>query len=197
MSDSLENRQSRSEREQCTLYISSAHCASAEEALRSLPQSEDRPFILIYTPNFCGFTSIGNPLSGDETFRKCADGSDVEDADDIFEMRCFCRDFDMRWVRTDDGGGIATVISESENCVLPSADVCKKYEHVENYCEHYILWGSGSDDGHLFEYRTGRLPVPAETKKGERVMLNFIEYFTPDERYGNMLFLAERLTGLA
>lgn len=62
----------------------------------------------------------------------------------------------------------------------------------------YLLWGQGERRGEtvrLFEHRVGELPVPLEVKKGERVFLTFTEYFKPDE-YGNLAFLAERLTGL-
>lgn len=178
----------------CALYIGSEPCASAAEALGKMPGSAGKSCILVYTPSFCGFA--------DETLCKCVDGSDIEDADDIFEMRCFSEDIDMRWVRNGEGG-VVTVLSEQEDLVSHLIEQREHKEKIEHHTEaesihgKYILWGTGDAEGRLFEHRIGALPVPIKVEPSRRVRLNFVEYFEPDERYGNMIFLGERLTGLS
>lgn len=172
----------------CELYIGRERCASADDALRRLPNGAQNTYILIYTPSFCGFA--------DGSLRKCVDGSDIKDADDIFEMRCFNDDVDLRWVRDGDAG-VVTVLSENEGLVSHLSDPIEPHVTAESLRGQYILWGTGDDKGRLFEHRIGALPVPIDVGDGECVRLNFVEYFEPEERYGNMIFIAERLTSLS
>lgn len=170
--------------EKKSLYISSAPCQSAEEALRLMPGGNDAPHILLCTPSFCGFA--------DASLRKSINGRDIADADDVFEMRCFCPEFDLRWHRCG-AGGRAVLLSDERIGAFPQV---MEYKDAERISGHYILWGSGTGGKELFEHRIGAMPVPIAVSNGSRVLLNYAEYFTPDEQYGNMLFRAERLISL-
>ena len=163
---------------------------TAPEALSKLPNGCS-PFCLAYTPDFCGFVTYR-----DGKFTSM-DGKDIA-PETVFELRCFCEDFDLRWVRDNaDGTGGAVIISEKQ---------FEGYEEVP--CEffkrqgRYLLWGKGAKRGdltRLFEHRIGELPVPSgieeKLKAGGQVWLPFDEFFSPDE-YGNMVWRLERLKGL-
>lgn len=170
--------------QRCTLFISNAPFESAAAALGSLQRGGDAVNILVYTPRFCGFA--------DDTLRRSIDGRDIDDADDIFEMRCFCRDYDARYVRDGDAGKVI-VLTEDKRFAFRSG---AEHFDAERSCGQYILWGDDDGGGRLFEHRIGAMSVPT-SPHGGHVKLDFYEYFAQDERYGNMIFVAERLIGLS
>lgn len=140
--------------------------------------------ILVYTPDFCGFVRLDG-----ETLVRLEDGAEVPAAD-VFELRCFDEDSELRWVRENSDGGQAVMLSEAPT---EEGSFYKR-------SEHYLLWGRGRAEGEvgarLFEYRIGTLAVPVEVHSGERVYLEFDEYFKPDE-HGNMVWQTERLKGFS
>ncbi len=175
--------------EAAALYTSTTSGVTAPETVKGL--KGDDIFILAYTPDFCGFVTFqdGNFTS--------MDGKEIAH-EAVFELRCFCEAFDLRWVRdANDGKGNGVIVSE------------KQFEGCEDVpgeffirSGRYLLWGKGTERGgrvRLFEHRVGELPIPAEIEeklnKGSRFWLSFDEYFSPDE-YGNMVWRLERLKGL-
>lgn len=165
---------------------------TADKVLEKIKERGREPlFMLAYTPEFCGFVDWRDgafyPIGGEGP------------VDDIFELRCFCNAFELRWVREGDTSrGRASLLYDSESeadLSLQSVECEEGDVHIER--GQYLLWGRGTKRQgmvRLFEHRIGELPVPIEVKEKDRVFLTFVEYFRPD-RYGNMAFLAERLTG--
>ena len=185
------------------MYPPSYPAISASEAMKRVTEiggDAVRPFVLAYTPDFCGFVDW-REAEGDEDGKflpldkgKADGGKAIEN---IFELRCFCPAFELRWVRegnTEKGKAVLLCDSES-GLSLPGAKCEDGIQALEG---EYLLWGQGEKRGErvrLCDHRIGELPVPLDVKKKGRVLLTFTEYFKPDE-YGNLTFLAERLTGL-
>ena len=198
MCDSREDRKDKMR--STTLYTLSAPDVSAFEVMKQVSEARKqvkriggdavRPFVLAYTPDFCGFVDWREDKGGgDGKFLSLDGGKTIEN---LFELRCFCPTFELRWVREDSGNrGRAVRLSES-----PLQGAEKK--DISALGGRYLLWGRGVERQgavRLCDHRIGELPVPAAMQTGERVLLNVVEYFVPDE-YGNLTFLAERLTGL-
>ena len=175
-----------------TLYALSYPDVSSFEAMKRITEiggDAVRPFVLAYTPDFCGFV-----VCGDDAFCSLGEEKPVEN---IFELRCFCKAYELRWAREGNTGkGRAVLLCDSESGLsLPGAKCEDGIQALEG---EYLLWGQGEKRGErvrLCDHRIGELPVPLDVKKKGRVLLTFTEYFKPDE-YGNLTFLAERLTGL-
>ncbi len=181
-----------------TLYTASYDDVTLDGALEKLNKidglASDKLILLVYTPSFCGFARWSE---GQIVALKA--GCDVQN---IFELRAFCEDCELRWVRENDcEKGRAVLTSEKE--FESSKEKSKKFLSLSG---EYILWGkkkTGSmpsieENGiiELFEHRIGKLPVPlAKIGSEERVCLCYTEYFSADE-YGNLNWEAERLAGL-
>ena len=162
---------------------------TAAEALdKARIRADGKPlFTLACTPTFCGFVSPSDgglvALEGPK--------KDKFDVADVFELRCFCEDFELRWVREGKSGRAVTVTEEEPG----DQNNPKFFKRLGQY----ILWGKGAkrDGGiRLFEHRVGELPVPIPVNQGERAYLSFVEYFLED-KYGNMTWHSERLTGFS
>lgn len=183
----------RNEMRSTTLYALSYPTLSAFEAMKGIGGDAEWPFVLAYTPDFCGFV-----VCGDDAFCSLGEKKPVEN---IFELRCFCPTFELRWVREgSENKGRAVLLSESLSesplqGLEEKKDIKKDILALDG---RYQLWGRGIERQgtvRLCDHRIGELPVPVAVKRGERVLLNVVEYFVPDE-YGNLTFLVERLTGL-
>ena len=202
---------------------------AVKKAIACSRGKDDKPlFILAYTPAFCGFVMPSDgglvALEGPK--------KNKFNVNDVFELRCFCEDFELRWVRGgEEGKGRAVILSEKELDGLRTSQPAGKSFNLFGWtkglapffppketstrdegerphmCEffkrpgQYILWGKGAkrDGGiRLFEHRVGELPLPpgVSVSEGKRVCLNFVEYFQED-KYGNMTWHSERLTGLS
>ena len=170
--------------QEAALYIGKLDGMTAIAALQKLP-ARDGLNILVYTPAFCGFVKVD-----DERLIKLAgDGISLES---VFELRAFCADFDLRWVREkEDGTGRRTILAETS---LDGLSMDKADGEFFKQSGRYLLWGKGKG-GRLFAHRIGELPVPLNVPDKASVYLNFDEYFRADD-YGNRVWYAERLTGL-
>ena len=150
-----------------------------EACRRAAALADGQPlYILAYTPDFCGFVTLPDEGGGLGA--------------DVFELRCFCGAFELRWI-WDGGAGKAVILSEGPLKGEYHPEPLKMYKRAG----HYVLWGK-EDGGRLFEHRVGELPLPHGfiiPKRG-RVFLDFDEYFQEDE-YGNLRWHSERLTGLS
>ena len=159
---------------------------------RAADQAKGRPlYILAYTPDFCGFVTLQDgglaPLDGPK--------KGAFDAGALFELRCFCEAFELRWLQGD-GDGQAVLLSEDQ-AQLEGFDTTKLEGPFYELQNHYVLWGK-EERGRLFEHRVGELPLPGgvDIPPRGRVYLNFTEYFRED-KYGNLRWHSERLTGFA
>ncbi|MDR1874239.1 MAG: hypothetical protein LBQ90_04395 [Synergistaceae bacterium] len=147
---------------------------TAQSALDCFDFKDDgSAIVLLYTPSCCRFGSL----------------SEIVTVPNVFEWRCFSQTREVRWVRCGSSNeGIASLLEEVTSC-----DEGKQYESLQG---QYLLWGKkGRGENVLFEHRMGELKVPCEIQDGQRVYLEFREYFSEDD-YGNLTFFAERLTGL-
>ena len=154
----------RNEMRSTTLYTLSYPAVFAFEAMKrvkGIGGDAVRPFILAYTPDFCGFVDWREAEGdGDGKFlpldKGKADGGKA--IENIFELRCFCPAFELRWVREGIGEvGRAALLSESS---LQGSGEKKDISALDG---HYLLWGRGT--GHqggirLCDHRIGELPVP-------------------------------------
>jgi len=201
----------RNEMRSTTLYALYYPTISAFEAMKGIGGDAERPFVLAYTPDFCGFVDWRKGEK-DEVRKffpldKGKNEGEDEAIENIFELRCFCNTFELRWVREgSENKGRAVLLSESlSESPLQGLEEKKDILALDG---RYLLWGRGAEQQgaerqgaerqgtvRLCDHRIGELPVPLEVKKEERVFLTFTEYFKPDE-YGNLTFLVERLTGL-
>ena len=142
-----------------TLYALSYPAVSASEAMKQVKRiggDAVRPFVLAYTPDFCGFVDW-REAEGDEDgkFLSLNGGKAIGN---LFELRCFCPTFELRWVREgSENKGRAALLSESP---LLGAEEKKD---ISAFDGHYLLWGRGIERQgtiRLCDHRIGELPVP-------------------------------------
>ena len=129
----------RNEMRSTTLYALSYPAVSASEAMRQVKevgQDTVRPFVLAYTPDFCGFVDWREDEGGgDRKFFSLNGGKTIEN---LFELRCFCPTFELRWVREGTGEkGRAALLSESS---MQGAEEKKDISALDG---RYLLWGRG------------------------------------------------------
>lgn len=144
---------------------------SASDAFSML--GDEKFYSLVYSPNFCGFSS-------------------PDKVPDVFEMRCFNENFELRWAKN------AQTVIISEQQTFRDFDM-KTAGSFYRRSSQYLLWGTARDingKSCLFDYRTGKIELPLRAEEGQRIFLTFDEFFRPDPRHGNMIWQFERLTGL-
>ena len=171
------------------LYTKEAEGVSAIDAANLYLSKGIGTLFLAYTPDFCGFVkcSADNFIS--------FDGRIIPE-DTVFELRCFCDDFELRWVREGDTGRYVIISPKKlDGLKILSSEFQKR-------SGRYLLWGKvlkRDDIVYLFEHRVGALALPDDIKvglqEGGRVWLKFDEFFSPDD-YGNMVWRLEMLKGL-
>jgi CRISPR-associated protein (TIGR03984 family) len=175
--------------EKAKLAITPSGRLTLAEAMEKMPGGTVAEFLLAYSPTRCGFASWNNSTL------KWLDGTD---ADDFYEVRAFSKKFELRWVKAaSDDKGRTTILQDS------GADDASGKEYYFLPGE-YLLWGKTEKGGSktngvtLHEPRVGSMRIPdlQNLTEGARVSLMFNEYFEPDEKFGNLVFVAERLVGL-
>ena len=180
--------------ESSPLYIAVHDKIDAINALKKVwAISEEKPFLLVYSPDFCCFATLE-----DEKIVSLTEKENQRDAS-VFEFRCFCEEYELRWVREgSEDIGKAVLISERNFEIDGFEHKTQPYD-VFPRSGQYLLWGknngTGNDETILFDHRVGSLRVPIKTRKNSRVYLHFREYFTKDE-YGNLALKAERCLAL-
>ena len=129
-------------------------------------------------------------------FAECFMRNFCEATQDVFEMRCFNENFELRWVRNSHNIGEAVILTESQTLQNMEMESIGEFHKRSS---QYLLWGTAKEiDGKicLFEHRVGKIEIPLNLEQGEKVSLNFDEFFSPDPDHGNMIWRFERLKGL-
>ncbi|MDR3355254.1 MAG: hypothetical protein LBO21_09460, partial [Synergistaceae bacterium] len=154
---------------------------------KTMALKSDAPFLLAYSPARCAFANWDS---------KCEKvlALDGDDMADVYEIRAFGENFELRWVKDASGDlGRVTILRE-----ITEGD---EYSCLSG---EYLLWGTAAsgqtDAGHVIlnEEQVGKLTIPspqAGTQSlagGSRIALLFKEYFKPDDKYVNLVFIAER-----
>ena len=157
----------------------------AKTALKNIwttTKSEIKPFLLVYTPTFCRFATFDGEnivVSSEKEKLNC---------DHIFELRCFCEEYELRWVREESNGKAVLLSDKKHEDIMYSEE---SIQYVFSRTDQYLLWGNNKSTGNgeteLFDHRIGSLRVPIETQK-KRIYLHFKEYFK-EGCYGNLICL--------
>jgi CRISPR-associated protein (TIGR03984 family) len=152
---------------------------------QAMEKKIDTELLLAYSPTRCAFAN----WDGKDKKIVSLGGEDIADA---YEVRAFGENFEVRWLKdVSDGSGRVAILHDGEG---------DEYHCLSG---QYLLWGTADsvidNTVALCESRLGKVIVPKPSgliKTGSRIALLFKEYFKPD-KYGNLVFAAERLTGLA
>ena len=158
-------------------------------------------FGLVMTPVACGLgVWRRDGYSGDTTFL----GQERTRLADAFEIRAFCEQWELRWIR-EGRGGVATLMSEDSSRLSGWTDLKVIALAGETLERRYLLWGEVDDveppsDGwlRLRSNRTGSVPVPFRSvhrSAGNRIQLVAKEYLARFE-HGNVCVFDQRLTKL-
>lgn len=148
---------------------------SANDAFKLL--GDEKFFCLVYSPDVCVFST-------------------PDEVPDVFEMRCFNENFELRWVKNSPELGKAVILAETQT--LQNIELENIGEFYRRSSQ-YLLWGTAREiDGKicLVEHRVGAIEIPLNVEQGEKMYLNFDEFFSPDPKHGNMIWRFERLKGL-
>ena len=135
-------------------------------------------YCLSYSPDFCGF-------------------SRPDKISDVFEFRCFNENFELRFVKNAPESGDAVIISENQK--IGDFILDESSEDFYKLERKYLLWGTTRKiDGKtfLFEHRIGEFEIPLNVETGKKIFLSFDEFFSLDQKHGNMLWRFERLKGV-
>ena len=175
-----------------TLYFTKKSCTADEINGLVLALSSNAPddtYGLIMTPTACELCVWrGNRLEGG--------GKTIGQA---FEVRAFCDDWELRWIR-EGTNGVATLLSEK---LIPEYGGPKpsKIELEDTLDRSYLLWGQRGDGSQssgwttLTNGRTGPIRVPIGDCTA-RIKLKVREYLARFE-HGNVCVFDQRLIGLA
>ena len=175
-----------------TLYFTKK-CCTAEQidalVLALLGGAPDAVYGLVMTPTACELCVWrGNRFEGG--------GKTIGQA---FEVRAFCDDWELRWIR-EGTNGVATLLSEKRI----SADGWSEPSKIkleDTLDRSYLLWGQrknasrGSGWTTLTNGRTGPIEVPVGNCTS-RIKLKVREYLARFE-HGNVCVFDQRLIGLA
>ena len=149
----------------------------ANDALNKL--CDEKFYCLVYSPDFCGFLTPDKVLN----------------LNNVFEIRCFNENFELRWSKNAQETGNAVIISEEQK--FRGFDM----EAAGNFYKRssrYLLWGTSREINgkiYLCDYRIGEIEIPLKIENGKKVFLTFDEFFSAEPKHGNIIWSFERLTG--
>lgn len=140
--------------------------------------------------------------------RQLTSSAGPAELDEVFHLRLFTPDVELRWVHTASRRGAAVALSEHGACPTDwTIDSAAAEEMLDG---QYALWGRRFETlgtggwCRAFEGRIGWIDIPAATPAASAVperdwpeqflALRFREYLTSDE-FGNAAVLDERLVG--
>jgi len=153
---------------------------------------------IIYSPTSCQLAKLNH--NGDLTNAK----NEIISLDNVFELRAFNQNYELRWLNESNGKGKAVLISEQKQNISDYLDAdISEIKELHKNPQQYILWGekasteSTSGWAKLSTARIGSIDVPVRGLIADkRVYLNAVEYLQADEEYGNVSVVEERLTEL-
>ncbi len=162
--------------EQSVLYRYRFREATLAETLELAPAGSR---ILAYTPTACVF-AFRHELSEDRLYS-------------AYEVRLFDQTCEVRWV---DAHG-AVVLADSD-ISAKFGDWTTEPEQVKAWRlpRRYVLWGRMKEAGRLFDHQIGSMDVPWKKLEQGRLALSAYEYLAVEDRFGNVVVVAERLAGL-
>ena len=175
-----------------TLYVTTRNCTAEEIKGLVLALSSNASGDvsgLIMTPTACELCAWR-----DGQFEGCK-----EKIGQAFEVRAFCKDWELRWTR-EGTCGVATLLSEKK---ISACGWSKPYKiKLEDTLDRsYLLWGAREDGNQrsgwttLTHGRTGPIDVPVGNCTS-RIQLNVREYLARFE-HGNVCVFDQRLIALA
>lgn len=165
-----------------------------EQALREYAGKLGAPGVaLAYTPARCLVAAVaGSALSV---------RSGEVPVDEIFELRAFGRDAELRWLHEDAGLGRAVILTEDGALLRGLEGEPGAIDYLERLDNTYLLWGTALEedcDGWttLAEARVGAIEIPlADVSRDDRAWLHSFEYLAADPEHGNVSVVEERLVG--
>ena len=173
------------------LYVTTQRCMAErihELVLALLPDASGDVSGLIMTPTACELCAWRDgQFKGDE-----------EKVKQAFEVRAFCNDWELRWIR-EGTGGVATLLSEERISACGWSEP-SEIELEAKLDRRYLLWGQRGGDGQgsgwttLTNGRTGPINVPVGNCTS-RIQLEVREYLARFED-GNVCVFDQRLMGL-
>ena len=149
-----------------------------------------------YTPHNCLFFKFRDGDLVDES------GLDITWLSQAYEIRIFCDNWELRWLRDGETGALALLSNQN----LSLSDGFAVNEFKDMYCRDnsYLLWGELSKDNDptsgwtcVSTARIGKLSIPwssTDLTEKDRIKLKTIEYFQNSED-GNVVYFDERLCG--
>jgi CRISPR-associated protein (TIGR03984 family) len=115
--------------------------------------------------------------------------------DDIYELRSFDENTEVRWYRSPDGETTCRSISEESLATGAAPCAVVKFD-LRITGGTALVWGTGTGGHQVQERQTGPLNVPLEVPMGAQLELGVIEYAAKDPSSGTALILEERLVSL-
>ncbi len=180
----------------CILYGRCSQDITLQEALNKCASALSDGVAILYSPSSCQFAK----MQTDGTLRDFQDT--IIDFKDVFEVRIFNKNCELRWLNERNGKGRSVLISESSISTYLS-NFIEDLKALDVIRQQYILWGKGVSNtstsgwGKLVEARIGTLYVPVTgLTPNKRVYLKAVEYIKEVDDNGNVAVVEERLTGL-
>lgn len=203
-----------------TLQIRRCSNISAADAVRHFVGSfiADETLGLLYTPRKCHTVRLKGPQP---YLCQKDDAQTMVEAplgwEEVFELRIFHADAELRWLHEAAGLGTAVMLTESTNVSLPTGwcEIDRKDRQFtvrDKQDNHYLLWGKLDTERNaeesitpetnwsdLDEPRVGLLTVPVRglLSNHTHVILKTREYFAEADDDGNVVVFEERLLGFA
>lgn len=196
------------------LYVYAAEAVTAAEALRAFIASLKEASAvhgLLYSPSRCRLCVIESENGDSEKILVRDEFGRNVSLGDVFELRAFCPEAELRWMNTGSGSGQAVILRESQ-AVLNGPWNSRAESFLGKIPLKYMLWGTAPSENsdtasappladgwtYLREGRIGGLPVPlAGMSPGQPGYLHAVEYLRESDEDGNVTVLDERLLQLS
>lgn len=186
----------------CSLYAIAHNETTLKDSLNACQSVWDMEgaIALLYSPRSCQFARLMKDGSQSVLMNP---ENQVIGLSDVFEVRVFSDEAELRWLNQANGTGRAVLLSEVEK-TLDNYEPVKTLMDLETLPQTYLLWGAGwikpdawgDEWSRLTLARIGSLPVLIfGVERQQSVRLKVREYLKSDD-YGNMSVVEERLLGL-
>jgi len=186
-----------------TLHTHHRTQISPNDALQAFGQLTAKPVpLLVYTARRCFFLqALSNGSVHNES------GQAFQGWNEIWEIRAFSPDHELRWRSDSDGTTSAVIVSEAHAYPFQDGWIHREQPILKTNSIQYILWGTKLDKGptlepnwtRLWEHQIGPLLVPVTgslVQTQGRIAIQATEYFAEVDSDGNTACIEERLWGL-